>query len=292
MRIMVTGSAGQLGQAVLRAPEGEGIERVGLDRGRLDITDRAAVRDALAGLAPDVVVNCAAFTAVDAAETEREAAFAVNRDGAAILAQACAARRRPLIHLSTDYVFDGEKGAPYVEDDAPRPLNVYGASKAAGEVAVREHLAEHLILRTSWLYGAGGGNFVGSILRLAATRAEIPVVDDQRGCPTAATDLAATLLTLARRAAAGNCAWGTYHCCNAGETSWFGFAAAILEGRGQATRPVPVATAAFPRPARRPPRSALDCRLLAARFGIELRPWRDALADTLREIGTMGEMTE
>lgn len=292
MRIMVTGSAGQLGRALLQAPGNDGIERVGLDRGRLDVTDRAAVLDAMAGLAPDVVVNCAAFTAVDAAETHRAAAFAVNRDGAAILAQACAARGCPLIHLSTDYVFDGEKAAPYVEDDPTGPLNVYGASKAAGEAAVREHLAEHLVLRTSWLYGAGGGNFVASILRRAAVQAEIPVVDDQRGCPTAAPDLAAAILALARRAAAGDCVWGTYHCCNEGETSWFGFASAILEGRRDTARPVPVATAAFPRPARRPRRSTLDCRLLAARFGIALRPWRAALADVLREIGTMREVTE
>ena len=292
MRIMVTGSAGQLGHELLRLPGDPGIERVGLDRRRLDVTDRAAVLDAVTDVSPDVVVNCAAFAAVDAAEADRDAAFAVNRGGAAILAEACAARRRPLIHLSTDYVFDGEKGSPYVEDDATGPLNVYGASKAAGEAAVRERLAEHLILRTSWLYGAHGGNFVKTMLRLAATQAEIPVVDDQQGCPTAAPDLAAVILVLARRAAGGDCAWGTYHCCNAGETSWFGFASAILEDQGGAARLVPVATAAFPRPASRPRRSTLDCRRLAARFGIEMRPWRAALAGVLREIKTMREVTE
>lgn len=273
----------------MRRPANPGIERIGLARGRLDITDRAAVLDRLRAAAPDVVVNCAAFTAVDAAEADPAAAFAINRDGAANMAASCAALGLPLVHLSTDYVFDGEKGLPYGEDDAVAPLNVYGASKAAGEQAVRDRHAEHLILRTSWLYAAHGRNFVRTMLAMIG-RPEIRVVDDQQGCPTAASDLAATILALAERAAGPGCAWGTYHCCNAGGATWFDLASAVLQAAAVASpgapapRLVPVTTADFPRPARRPRRSVLDCRRLAASFGIEMRPWGEALADVLGEL--------
>jgi len=289
MRILITGGSGQLARELMRRPAGPAIERIGLARARLDITDRAAVLDRLRDAAPDVVVNCAAYTAVDAAEADPATAFGINRDGAANMAWACAALGMPLIHLSTDYVFDGEKGTPYDEDDAVAPLNVYGASKAAGEQAVRDRHAEHLILRASWLYAAHGQNFVRTMLGMIG-RPEIRVVDDQQGCPTAASDLAAAILTLAERAAMRGCAWGTYHCCNAGSATWFALASAVFQAAALAAggtpvpRLVPVTTAEFPRPARRPHHSVLDCRRLAAGFGIEMRPWDQALAEVLGEL--------
>jgi dTDP-4-dehydrorhamnose reductase len=292
LRILVTGSRGQLGREVLRAPAGEAVERVGL--GELDIADRTAVLAAVAAASPGLVVNCAAYTAVDDAESDRDAAFRVNRDGPANLAEACARSNVPLIHLSTDYVFSGEKGAPYDEDDAVDPINVYGASKAAGEAAVRERHELHVILRTSWLYGAHGRNFVRTMLRLAESESEIRVVDDQQGSPTAAPDLAAAILRIAERATGGELLSGTYHCCNSGTTTWFGFATAIFEtaifktGGSPAPRLVPIATAEMPRPARRPRFSVLDCRRLAAAWGIEMRPWRAALADVLGELQPVG----
>jgi dTDP-4-dehydrorhamnose reductase len=290
LRILVTGSRGQLGREVLRAPAGAAVERVGLGAGELDIADRAAVLAAVAATSPDLVVNCAAYTAVDAAESDRDAAFRVNRDGAANLAEACARSNLPLIHLSTDYVFNGEKGAPYDEDDAVDPVNVYGASKAAGEAAVRDRHEHHVILRTSWLYGAQGRNFVRTMLRLAQTAPEIRVVDDQQGSPTAAPDLAAAILGIAGRAPGGELRPGTYHCCNGGATTWFGFATAIFEMAGTpAPRVVPIATAEMPRPARRPRFSVLDCRRLAKTWGIEMRPWRAALADVLGELQPASE---
>ena len=291
MKILVTGGGGQLGRALLTAAAGTADDCRGLDAAALDVTGRDAVLAAGAAARPDIVVNCAAYTAVDDAESHADAAFRVNRDGPAHLAEACAGASLPLIHISTDYVFDGEKGTPYTESDPVAPLGVYGASKAAGEAAVRARHERHLILRTSWLYGVDGRNFVKTMLELAATRPEIRVVDDQQGCPTAAPDLAAAILAAAGRALRRELAWGTYHCCGAGHTSWFGLASAIFDltgSRGGATpRIVPITTAEMPRPARRPRCSVLDCGRLAA-AGIALRPWREALADMVGRLAPGG----
>jgi dTDP-4-dehydrorhamnose reductase len=262
-------------------------------RDELDVTDGAAVADTVARLAPRLVVNAAAYTAVDRGETEPAAAYAVNRDGPAHLARACALTGAPLVHVSTDYVFDGTNRAAYSEDDAVAPLGVYGASKLAGEEAVRAALDRHLILRTAWVYGVDRGNFVRTILRLGAERELLRVVDDQRGSPTAAADLAGAALAVARRLLehappAGG--FGTFHCAGGGETTWHGFAREIFRlaaARGvRVPRLEPITTADYPTPARRPANSVLDCARLARVYGIRLRPWRAALAETLDRILT------
>jgi dTDP-4-dehydrorhamnose reductase len=283
MRILVTGAGGQLGRALLDAARPDGCAIEGMDRARLDVTDRAAVRRAVLGGGYRVVINAAAYTAVDKAETDERAAFAANADAAAHVAGACAEAGIPLLHVSTDYVFDGGKRSPYVEDDPVAPLGVYGASKAEGEARVRALLPRHVILRTSWLYGAHGHNFVRTMLRLGRERSELRVVDDQRGTPTSAADLAAALLRIAVAVTAdGERRWGTYHFSGAGATSWHGFAEEVFRLQAAATgrrpRVVPIPTAEYPLPARRPANSVLDCGRVGRAFGLVARPWQDALA--------------
>jgi dTDP-4-dehydrorhamnose reductase len=239
----------------------------------------------------DVAINAAAYTAVDRAEQEPALAFAVNRDGPAHLAAACARSNIPLLHISTDYVYDGAKIDPYVEDDPTTPLGVYGASKLAGDEAVRRLLPRHLILRVSWVFGIHGHNFVKTILRLARERQELRVVADQYGGPTFAGDIADTLLDLAGRIAEIDArdAWGVYHYCGEPVTTWHGFASAIIElARARESLPVKTVTAItttdYPTPAARPVNSVLDCAKLAARFGIRPRPWRAGL-EALLDVG-------
>jgi dTDP-4-dehydrorhamnose reductase len=241
-----------------------------------------------------MVVNAAAYTAVDQAESESELAFAVNRDGPAFLASACAERKIPLIHISTDYVFDGEKEGPYLETDPLSPLGVYGKSKAAGEMEVRERLAQHLILRTAWLYGVQGGNFVKTMLRLGRERDVIQVVADQYGCPTYAADLSEAILKIAAQLIGGKkAAWGIYHYCGKGVTSWHGFAEAILNLAKEhiqlkVKRIEAITTAEYPTPAKRPANSTLDCSLFESRFGFAPRPWNESLTRMLYQIFSEG----
>ena len=289
MRLLVTGRAGQIGGALTATPHPAGVDILGFDRAGLDITDRAAVDAALISTGPDLVVNAAAYTAVDKAESEPAAAFTANRDGPAVLAAACAERSLPLIHISTDYVFDGTKAGPYTEDDAVNPLGVYGSSKAAGERVVRERLDRHIILRTAWVYGTRGHNFVKTMLRLGRERDELTVVSDRFGCPTAAADIAAAMVEIARQVLDGRFnAWGTYHYCGAGATSWHGFAEAIFElalpYTGRRPRIKAVTAAEYSMPAWRPANSVLDCSRLTRTFGITPKPWRDSLASVIREL--------
>jgi dTDP-4-dehydrorhamnose reductase len=235
-----------LGQDIVRATGGS---VVALTRADLDVTDAAAVREALAGA---TVINCAAYTDVDGAESNPEAAHAVNEEGARNVAEAA----ERVIYVSTDYVFDGTKGRPYLESDAPAPLQEYGRSKLAGELATANADRDHLIVRSSWLFGAGGKNFVETILRLAAHQDELRVVDDQVGCPTFTGHLAEALLTLAEGAERG-----ILHVAGAGSCSWFEFAGAILERAGVDAALRPCATEHFPRPARRPAYSVLGSEL-------------------------------
>lgn len=284
MKLLLTGAGGQLGHALVEAAEGaEPLALVALDRAALDVTDAAAVSRAVAVHAPDAVVNAAAYTAVDRAEAEPERAFAVNRDGAAHLAGACAEAGVPLLHVSTDYVFDGAKGTPYTEDDAPNPLGVYGASKWAGEEAVRARLERHVIIRSAWVFGVRGHNFVRTILRLAGERETLRVVADQRGGPTAAADLASALLRIACAVVEEPGRWGTYHFAGGPPVTWHGFAEAVVEEarrwRPLAARHVaPIRTEDYPTAARRPTEVVLDCGKIAAAFGVEAPPWRPALA--------------
>jgi len=295
LKLLIFGADGQLGSAITRQSRGRGIFSAAVDLPEADITVSADVRRCIEAAQPTLVVNAAAYTAVDRAESDAKAAFAVNRDGPRNLAEACAAENIPLVQISTDYVFDGSAGRPYTEDEPVSPLGVYGRSKAEGEAAVREILAEHLIVRTSWLFGAEGNNFVRTMLRLGETHRLVEVVADQSGCPTSAEDLARALIDIAGRLAEGAAApWGTYHFCNRGTTTWHGFAEAIFamarsRGRLQVNTVAPITTEAFGAPAPRPAFSVLGCDRLRRRFGIVARPWQEALAEILDRIYAAAE---
>ncbi|MDE1147057.1 MAG: dTDP-4-dehydrorhamnose reductase [Azospirillaceae bacterium] len=283
VRILLLGGAGQVGLAFQRvAPAHWTVTAPG--RADLDIADADAVQAAVS--AADLVVNCAAYTAVDKAEAEVDAAYAANRDGPAALARACAVRGTPLLHLSTDYVFDGTKVGAYVETDPVHPISVYGASKEAGEQAVRATLEQHVILRTAWVYGPDRANFLKTMLRLGAERDELRVVADQHGCPTAAADIADALVAVGTRILDGQRdGFGTYHLCGTGTTTWHGFAAEIFaqaQARGaKVPRLVAIGTADYPTPATRPANSVLDCALLGQVFGWQAPAWQDSLARSL-----------
>jgi dTDP-4-dehydrorhamnose reductase len=287
-RVLVLGAGGQVGRELCRYAWPTGTSLIALDRSRLDITRREAIAAAFSEARPEIVVNAAAFTAVDRAESEAEAAWTVNRDGPAHIAAACHAAGIPLIHLSTDYVFDGKTSRPYREDDPVNPLGVYGASKEGGERAVREALREHIILRTAWVYSPHGHNFVKTMLRLAAERPALRVVADQTGSPTNAADIAAAIARIAEQLGSGNVAWGTYHFAGAGAVTWQGFAEAIFglaaRWRGPPPRVDAITTAEYPTPAQRPANSVLDCARIGVAFGIVPRPWRAMLAEAIEEL--------
>jgi dTDP-4-dehydrorhamnose reductase len=290
--LMLTGANGQLGWEVARRAQAHALSLEAADRKRLDITDRQAVLETLATLRPTVVINAAAYTAVDRAEAEPAMAYAVNHDGVAHLAEGCARSGATLLHFSTDYVFDGRKDGAYREEDAVNPLGVYGASKLAGEEAVRQTLPQHLILRTSWVYGVHGHNFVKTMLRMGRERDKLRVVGDQHGSPTYARDLADAALRITRRLIEDPLAsdgFGTFHCAGQGQTTWCGFARRIfaIVGSGSGRDKMPtveaITTADYPTIAKRPMNSVLDCDRLRQVYGITLRPWEAALADFARE---------
>jgi len=282
MKLVVFGAAGQLGAALARIGARSGVDIAGFDRAAADIADPNAVAAALAAARADVAVNAAAYTAVDKAESEPHLAFSVNRDGAENVAAAANRAGIPVIHVSTDYVFDGTKPGAYVEDDPIAPLGVYGKSKAEGEAAVRGANARAVILRTAWVYGLEGANFVKTMLRLGVDRDALRVVDDQRGCPTFADDLAGGIVSIAGNLGAN---WGTYHLTGGGETTWFGFAQSIFAEAGRrgarAPRLEPITTADYPTPAKRPANSVLACVKVKGAFGVELPPWNDGLSRML-----------
>jgi dTDP-4-dehydrorhamnose reductase len=287
-RILVTGGNGQLASALAT---NTGIRHVG--RPDFDFDRPETIEATFRSAAPRLVVNAAAYTAVDAAESDADAAYRANRDGPAILARLCAEADIPLVHVSTDYVFDGAKPDPYIETDAVAPQGVYGASKLAGEQAVMTSTAKAIILRTAWVYAATGKNFVRTMLTVGKTRPRLTVVADQHGCPTTATDLSdAIMAIIARLDATG---WqpdyrGIFHAAGSGATTWFGLAVATFEeaGRHGANVPevVPIATADWPTPAKRPANSRLDCTRLQNVFGAQLPHWRDSLTRTVETIFT------
>ena len=288
MKIVLTGANGQVGrEIVLRAAHRSVLA---FSRNALDITDADAVEHELADCGADLVINAAAYTAVDRAEQEAEQAYAVNRDGVSHLAVTCARLHIPLLHISTDYVFDGSKSEAYLEDDPIAPLGVYGASKWEGEKAVRNILERHIVLRVSWVFGTYGHNFVKTILRLARERDELRVVDDQHGCPTYAGAIASVLLNMADRISNdGEVPWGTYHFCGSPATTWHGFAQAIVEQarireKLKTRLIVPIVTADYPTPAARPANSVLDCTKLRKCFGIESTPWQQGLEAMLTTV--------
>lgn len=287
LRTLVVGTSGQLARELHRAPRSPAI--LLLPAQKVELAAESAVLALLDGAQPELVVNAAAYTAVDRAETEPERSLEVNAAGPATLARWCQQHGAALVHVSTDYVFDGEKASPYIVEDATGPINVYGHSKLAGELAIRGALTRHVILRTSWVFSAHGENFVKTMLRLAGERDELRVVADQFGRPTPAADLAAAIWAVASQLANGrDLAWGTYHFAGAGSTSWRGFAEAIVEEQhpltGRSPTVTPISSAEFPRPARRPQFSVLDTSSFELAFGFAPAPWRDGLRRVIQEL--------
>ncbi|MFO7706806.1 MAG: dTDP-4-dehydrorhamnose reductase [Desulfobacterales bacterium] len=285
--LLIIGSSGQLGWEVVRQAREEGVDAHSLDYPDIDLGDPGSIAARLSPLHFDAIVNAAAYTAVDRAESEPDLAMAVNRNGPSHLARICRERNVPLIHISTDYVFGGSKTGAYTEEDEIAPLGAYGRSKAAGEAAVRERLPAHLILRTAWLCGVHGQNFVKTMLKLGRERDALMVVADQHGCPTFASDLAGAVLQIYAGHREGRpVEWGTYHYCGSGAATWHAFAEEIFEiARGyEALRVkaiVPIPTSEYPTPARRPVNSVLDCSKIERRLGITPRPWGESLREML-----------
>jgi dTDP-4-dehydrorhamnose reductase len=284
MRIAVTGKQGQVVSSLAEVAPDLGVEVIPIGRPELDLLSPETVRPALINVRPDIVVNAAAYTAVDQAEKEPEVAMAVNARGSSAVADAAWTLGVPLIHLSTDYVFDGSKATPYVEEDAAAPANVYGATKFAGEQAVAAATPDHVIVRTAWIYSPYGKNFVRTMLALAEDRDEIRVVADQHGCPTYAHDIAVGIVAIARNLLdrpRDEQLRGIFHMTCTRETNWAEFASAIFEFLRLLGRRVPkirpITTAEYPTPARRPSNSRLDCTKLARLHGIRLPSWRTSL---------------
>ncbi len=287
--LLVTGANGQLGRELHRVALPEGWQVVALDRAALDLTDPAAIAAMVASRDWAAVINGAAYTAVDKAESDVVAAWAINALAPAAFAHACATANVPLVQVSTDYVFAGDKDGAWEVNDPVAPLGVYGASKLGGELAVRTAGVRHAIVRTAWVVSAHGNNFVKTMLRVAATRDTLSVVDDQVGSPTSAADLAGALLAIAVRLAEDEDApTGTFHFSNDGAVSWAGFAREIFAqsgARGGVTADVlPIPSSDYPTPAKRPSNSLLSHTAIHAAYGIAPRPWQAALSDILDEL--------
>ena len=282
--ILLTGGSGQVGGAIAQIAAIRGIEVCAPDREQLNLTDRESLVSAIAARPWLAVINCAAYTAVDKAESEVELAEALNARAPAIMAEETGRLNIPLIHVSTDYVFDGAKMSPYVENDIVNPLGVYGRTKEAGEAAIRAINSNHAIIRTAWVLSGGGQNFLNTMLRLGAERPEIKVVDDQLGCPSNADDLASTLLTVALELGERS---GTWHFVNSGEASWYELARYIFAETSQRGLPtpslVPISTAEYLTPAKRPANSRLATAALTRDFSVKPRPWQQAVSEILSD---------
>ncbi|WP_068092272.1 dTDP-4-dehydrorhamnose reductase [Novosphingobium rosa] len=291
MRIAVTGQSGQVVTSLVERAAAVGeIEIITLGRPDFDLAQPETIAPAIAAARPDVVVSAAAFTAVDKAESEAELAHAVNATGARAVAAAAQALGVPVIHISTDYVFDGSKTTPYVESDPVKPLGVYGASKLAGEQAVLAAAPEAVILRTAWVYSPFGANFVKTMLRVGATRDELGVVDDQYGCPTSALDIADAVLAIAQRLVSDpeGSVRGVFHLVGSGEGSWADMAQAVFDASraagGPDARVKRITTADYPTPAARPANSRLDCTRLAQSYGLHLPDWHSSVTATVQRL--------
>nr|WP_197985891.1 dTDP-4-dehydrorhamnose reductase [Pseudomonas sp. CFBP 8772] len=287
MRILISGQQGQVSQALQQRLQNMG-ELIVLGRDQLDLSQPESIRPVVRDIKPDLIINAAAHTAVDQAESEPDLAFAINATSPGVFAEEAAALGIPLVHYSTDYVFDGSKAGAWVESDAPNPLGVYGSSKLAGERAIAAAGGQHLILRTSWVYSLTGRNFLLTMQRLLQDREKLSIVADQIGAPTWAGTIAASTGALIERwrdGAPG--AWGVYHLTASGETSWFGFAEAIGQQLINSGKPCavlePIASSAYPTPAARPLNSRLDCSLLQREWGVSQPDWHDALLECLAQ---------
>ncbi len=280
LKALITGANGQIGEALTRLAPSHNIQGFATNSEILDISDGLRVAQIMRQVAPDIVINAAAFTAVDLAEQEKERAFEVNCEGPRHLARACAMRNVPLLHISTDYIFSGNGTSPFKETDDPSPQNVYGETKLAGERAIRAVLPHHIILRTAWVYSLTGRNFLKTMLRLGFDKGHLSVVDDQHGTPSFADDIAETLLIMANRISTGDKpAYGTYHYTGAGRTTWHGFAREIFDTvkteTGKDITLTPTTSDAFPTPARRPAWSVLNCEKIEKTFAIAPKNWQD-----------------
>ena len=291
MKVLITGAQGQVGKELTQIANEKGFDVVAASRADLDITQAQSVENYITQCQPDIVINAAAFTAVDKAESEQDLAFAINRDGAKNIAGACKKQNIPLLHISTDYVFDGTKSESYSEDDTVSPLGVYGESKWQGEEAIRQGLSNYIILRVAWVFGAQGNNFVKTMLRLGHDRDELNVVADQFGGPSPAKNIAQTLIDLVEQYQKNNnLAWGTYHYCGNQKTTWYDFAKEIfkqafeLKLLNKEVKVNPITTAEYPTAAKRPENSMLNCSKLRSTFGIEMPEWKKALKQVLMEL--------
>ena len=283
MRILLFGPNGQVGSELRALPWGNGLDLVPISRDDADLSREGAAEAAVLREAPEIVVNAAAYTAVDKAESEPELARAVNGLSPGGMARACGELGIPMIHISTDFVFDGAKAGPYLEDDPPGPVSAYGQSKLDGEDAVRAALENHVIIRTAWVFSAYGNNFLKTMLRLGAERDELGIVDDQRGCPTSAGGIARAVRGVIDRMQRGETlVSGTFHYCGDDPVTWFGFANAIFESAGDrlpgGVTVKPIGTADYPTPARRPANSVMSCGKIRAVYGIEPDDWRRAVS--------------
>jgi dTDP-4-dehydrorhamnose reductase len=282
LRILQFGRSGQVARELIDWAAVAGMALTALGRDQVDLARPAQIEAAIAAHDIDLVINAAAYTAVDRAESEEALATAVNGTAPGVMANACAARGVSLVHLSTDYVFGGGQARPWTEDDAPAPATAYGRSKLAGEAAIAASGARALVLRTSWVFSAHGSNFVKTMLRLAAAGGPLRVVDDQTGRPTCAADIAEFILAAAPRMAAGDAAaTGLFHFAGEGAVTWRRFAEAIVDAAGLDVPVAPIATADYPTPAKRPINSVLDTARLERVFGVRPRPWRAGLDETI-----------
>jgi len=283
MKILITGSYGQLGRCLQDRLSSLEYEWVAVDRDTLDITDAIAVEHFIAHEHPNLIINAAAYTAVDKAESDIDAATSVNEIAPMLLAKACHAANIPLIHVSTDYVFDGQASVPYPPEAPTHPQSVYGKTKLAGELAIQAVLKEHVIIRTAWVFSEYGHNFVKTMLRLSQDHSQLRVIADQYGCPTYAGHLADAILTIVSQLSEGNTHWGTYHYCDDHITSWHGFANAIFDEAthmGMITKPIEVRainTDEYPVSAKRPGYSVLNCSSLHQDWSVTQASWRQSL---------------
>lgn len=291
MKILITGAQGQVGSELVIMAGEAAYTVVAASRSVLDITQAEKVITCFQQVKPDIVINAAAYTAVDKAENEQDIAYAINRDGAKNLAVACSLHNIPLLHISTDYVFDGTNAEPYSENDTTSPLGVYGQSKWQGEQAIRDNMAHYIILRVAWVFGTHGNNFVKTMLRLGKERDTLGIVADQFGGPTPASAIAKTLITLANLYRKNNTLeWGTYHYCGAPQTTWYDFAINIFQqakDSGLFEKELqlnPITTEQYPTPARRPQNSMLDCSKIKTTYNVEMPDWRLALKDMLLKL--------
>jgi dTDP-4-dehydrorhamnose reductase len=289
MKVLLTGSKGQLGREVEKLSINAGLNIIPMDLPEIDITDSDMLTRIFSDVNPSIVINAAAYTAVDLAETQKDICYAVNLAGPTYLTRLCDKYNARLIHISTDYVFDGKGNTPYQEDDPVSPVNVYGHSKAEGESAVIAGSGKHLVLRTSWLYGRYGKNFVKTMLRMGQEKKVIKVVNDQFGCPTCAYDLAKAIIIIAQQIEDKSNNSGIYQYCGNGITTWYDFAVSIFQFAGKIglnKKPLitPIPTSQFPTTAKRPLYTALDCSKTKRSFGVELNPWRQSLKKTIQQI--------